>query len=736
MAEFADHLIKLSKLCHTKQKWEQFFEEFGSSIATATQPKLASELFRRLSEDPHSLNYSPRIWASLIQSCSSSWNLELGAKVALHAQKIQAPEVAIPAAQVLLESGQTRVGREYAQRVLRSQALTQKQAVQLELIVASGLVEEGKAPKSKAILEKLKPQLLRSNLSLADRAEFLGRVGRILYFAGNYKEAAESFQSAAPLYAELKDWETSARMWFNAGACYQNSGESTLENAFKMVEECRRISIEHDLKGPQSFCDAFYGFEAYHLGNFPAARDHFRRALDLIPSNDKSFRRLHVMSMLCFTYFASGKYAFAKRLVPQTLKLAEQDESDRFKIRYKALEAEYLWECGKIEESQKVISSVISPLTDNGVHTLEELSALSRVAIQAAYVGKTEDFSRIAISSDLKKNRITWLDYEFARFLMHSQFESTTKVREKLFVLLKTSQDIGALHYIGYCQLGLVRTYLRDRNLQGAIAELAALEVTASRLGDTPLKPKVQAVHAGIAYQSGNFSKCEAILSQILKMPCVPFVDQFAIESVLFTVRGQSAKLQTDWQKAIVARFVRAYFAPSLRKVSSGLYVVSDKYQVDLRKHSLLEELVDYLCSNYSKTYRPEELQESVWKQTVNLQGWHQKIRNSIMRIRDLFPYTMAPLVLHDESGISIFSKAILVSNEIEDKDNDEKAAIQRLQSGPASSSQIADWLNVSPATAKRTLKKLTDNRIVLSTKVGRSVTYRLSNELKQSLLN
>ena len=113
------------------------------------------------------------------------------------------------------------------------------------------------------------------------------------------------------------DWEGAAKALFNAGACIQNSGVESGDAATAMVEKCRKLSEEHQLFGPLSHCEAFYGVESFNKGVFVSAREHFRRALTFLPSSDKSYRRLHVMSFLSLTYFALGKYSLGIE-VPQS----------------------------------------------------------------------------------------------------------------------------------------------------------------------------------------------------------------------------------------------------------------------------------------------------------------------------------------------------------------------------------------------------------------------------------
>jgi tetratricopeptide (TPR) repeat protein len=650
----------------------------------------------------------------------------VGCKIAVHVKRMLVPLVSVPGAQILLDGGHPGASRDYANRALRVAGLSLKERLQLELIVASSFAEEGKVDKAIKSLEKIGPSLTDTELTVADKANFFSRSGRLHYFTGCYADAAKAFQEAAPLFIELKDWETAARTWFNAGACVQNSGVGSNVEAFRMVEECRRIAMDHDLKGPMSSCHSFYGFEAYHAGNFAGARDHFRRALTVIPANDKSFRRLHIMSMLCIIYFASGKYALAKRFVRQTVDLASLDESERFKVRYKALDAERMWEDGLVEESQQLMAGVVAPMLENGVHTLEDLSALSRFVTQSAICGSYQNIDRFKISEQLKKNKITWLEFEYAKTILRGNSLSSCDLRHDLEKLLTTSRELGASHYVAMCQLGIVRTFLRDRNLEEVKNRITDLEISVSRLGDAPMKAKLMCVIAGIAYQEGDFQKCTHILSSVEKSACMSFPDLFSVQSCLATIKGQSPRLHNDWQTAMVARFVRSYFSPTLSSPEPGLFVVSGHYTVSLVKHPMLADLLNYLTVHPATGSSPEDIQVSVWKQSVNTQGWQQKIRNSIMRLRDLFPYSMAPIVLHDSGCVRFFSAAIGLKTFDDSRDTTELLAIRTLTEGPLSSQQIAERMNISLATAKRAVKKLTETNEICSEKSGRNIVYRI----------
>src|SRR5690606_31579785 len=102
--------------------------------------------------------------------------------------------------------------------------------------------------------------------------------------------------------------------------------------------------------------EAFYGHNDYWRGDFSGARDHYRRALEYLPPRDKGYRRLHLLSMLAFTYLRTGKFHLAKHFGEQTLNLVALEQHDRFSTRYENLEAELLWEEGKLEASQSLLT--------------------------------------------------------------------------------------------------------------------------------------------------------------------------------------------------------------------------------------------------------------------------------------------------------------------------------------------------------------------------------------------
>ena len=724
MSERLDQALRAIKDCHTKRHWDDFFAKYFDVLSSHANPKLIGDIFRKLESDPQSLNYDPRLWGALLVGATSCWNLEAGVNIAEFCKKLTVPVVSIPAAQVFLEVGKPGISRDYAQRSLRLASISDLDRINLELLVASSFAEEGKTDHAVRVLSKVVTLVRSAQMSHRERADFVMRMGRLQYFMGRYPEAAAAFEEAAPILLELQDWEGAARALFNAGACIQNSGAEKTEDATALVEKARKLSIEHNLPGPRSHCEAFYGVEAFSKGNFIGAREHFRRAMTVLPASDKSFRRLHIMSFLSFTYFAMGKYALGIKFGRQTIELAALDASERFKTRYQALEAEILWEEGKIPESMQVLQSATHQLALHGVRNLEELSTLSRYQIQLAAMGEASS-EKFKVDESLQKNQTQWLEYKYSRvLLLASAAETSVDLLAELEDCLKMARILDALNHQAYILLAIISQHLQRHELDKVQQRLSSLEIAVSRLGDTPLGAKLQFIYAAIAYQKGDFDRAFKLLHATEKMVAVSWPDRFAAHACLATLRGESPRFQYDWQEKLVARFVRSYFAPTLRFSNGKSLIVSDHYTVNLEKHPAMADLIQYLVAAPAGGVTLAEIQGNVWKESVNAQGWQQKIRNAVMRVRDLCPYTIAPIVIHNEK-LRFFGEAIDIVKDVSDEPSVDRRIQHLLSQSPLSSQQLAEKTNVSLATVKRLLKRMTDEKQIAVRKDGRNVVYQ-----------
>ncbi len=720
-----EFIIKTARDCHTKQSWEEFFSSNREKIESAGDSKIILELFKLLKADSQSLQYAPSIWGILIKGASSSWNFELGQEIATFALKVSSPSIAIPATQVFLESNNPVQAREIATRALRFAGLQPKEKVQFEILICSSYAEEGKRSKASRLLEEVSAEVRRIELDARDRADFFLRMGRMQFFIGQYQKAAALFQEAYQLYLSLSEWGQAAITIFNAAACFSNADTKLHSQAFSLVEECRKLSEIHNLPVTLAHCNTFYGIDAFQHGDFAGATEHFQRALKDLPPSDKSFRRLNILSFQSLTYSAAGKHHLAKRFAEQTLTLADQDQSERYKSRYNTLKAYLFWEDGHVDESLEILAESVKQMKTHGLHNLESLSTLSRYYLQSALVGNTQLPIKLIIDENLKNHVHTWNEYLFSCgqiYLNADDFDNCEKIFEKCLTKARTFSD---KHYESLALLGLIQTSLKaGRPIEEVKENIKTLEIVAAKLGDSPIKPQIQFIHAAKAYREGNFAECQRFLKLAAKNTRAGFAERSVVEWWIDTFEGRACRLTEPWQISMLSRFTKLYFAPSISMEKKGIFRVSNHYEVNLENHPALADLLVYLFMKSSFSATAAEIQTQVWKQSLKSEGWEQKIRNTIMRIRDFFPCTMAPLIIHCDT-IRLFSEAILVNPLRADEADSENEIRRLLKDSPMSSMQISGRLRISAATAKRILKRLSDDEKIISIRQGRNIFYK-----------
>jgi tetratricopeptide (TPR) repeat protein len=721
-----DSIVREARDCHSKQSWEHLFARVGKDIASANSSKRLQELFRLLKQDPQCFSYDESIWQALLKGCQNSWNLDLGREIAQFCLKIPSIGITISAAQIFVDSGRTSLARDIIFRASRLSNVEPIEKLQMSMILCSSYAEEGKHPKAKKILEKIGKEVQDPTLPEGTRADFLNHIGRLQFLLGQYRKAGEIFYQAANLFRSIGKWETAAVAIFNTAACYHNATD-TDEIAFKMVEECKRLSESKNLAGPLAHCEAFYGTIAYHTGNFPAAREHFRQALKVLPMSDKGVRRLHILSMLANTYLKTGKFHLARRFGQQTLDLQALNESERFKTRYTTLEAELLWEDGQVLESQELLANETKPLETRGVQTLEELITLSRYHLQTSYLGSAATSGRATITPHLKNHTANYLDFLHSLARMKLS-EGDKKESLELFERCReTAKKTDNRYQRTLALMGMTIVRLSERNIEKVDELIDKVEIEVSRLGETPLKTQVHLIHAARAYQVGDFTETERIIKRQTKSGHRSFIDGFVIDCFSATMEGRSFRLNLPWQRKVIANYTKTYFAPRLAAIDKHEFCVSGQYTISLERHPLLAKLLHYLMNKPQFCANLSGIQTDVWEQSLNSQGFRQKIRNSIMRLRDFFPYTLAPLILHTNQ-IQLFADAIDIVPQ-KSQDFDPKFAILGLlKKNPMSSLQLSESLSISKSTAKRILKRMVEESVITTAKDGRRVFYKQSS--------
>lgn len=723
-------VTKQAKTCCTKEAWKNFFNKHQEKLVSTQTSKPISDIFKILSNDSQCLKYGPDIWNTLLSGCLSSWDLVLGCKIAKFCLQIPSAKIAIPAAEIYMESGSPLSGRKVAARALRLSKIEPWERLQLQMIVCNSYVEEGKHTMALRLLKKMEAAIGNIELLPQNLGDLLNNMARAQFFLGRYPAAAKIFHRAKNIFQELKNWETAARVIFNTAACYHNSGQEFQEKAFDLVSECKQLCKKYQLPGPLSHCYAFYGTDDYQHGNFLKASENYRKSLEYLPLSDKSFRRLHVTSMLAFTYLKLGLYQSATRIGKQTLELASFDDSERFRSRYLNLQAELNWESGDIEASQKQVEEAVRPFVNHGIHTLEELSTISRYYLQCSNLGETNFSPKVKISDQLVNNNTTWLEYIYSLsqvYLANSKYIEAHKSAEKCYL---KAIEYDSKYYIATGLLSLIQTKLAQNIIDNELHTfLKEFKLSCKKLGETPLNIHLEFMQASIAYKQGEFKTAEKYLHSASKLKRISYPHQVVLNSWLATLDGHASKISSLWQKKMVAHWTKIYFSPTLKALDENTFLISDCYTINLDRHPILAKLLHYLLTQNNHTASPSDLQQEVWKQSLSLQGWQQKIRNTIMRMRYCFTHTMAPLILHLDNQVVLFHEAIQLKPIRNKSSSSEEVIMKLLTYGPMSTIQLSNKINISQATTKRVLKRLSEANKITSSKEGRKVFYHLQED-------
>ncbi len=723
-----DAIIKQARECHTRISWQVLIDAHGDAIASSASPKPLHELYKHLRNDPNSRQYDPRIWAALLKGSIRSSSLSLATEIAEFAKKISSPLVATATARAYLAIGQPWEAREIANRTLRLTSVLPSEQLQLEMVLAQSYIIEGKWKKSVRLLLKLRSSTPEVSLSPTEQAAFLRDMGELQCRLGRHSLAGDLFYNSFNLFYKVAEWELAAMSLYQAAVCYRQCGIHERDETRRLLEKISKIAETHGLPLALSHCEAAYGIDAFQHGNFSTAVNHFRNAITHNRKPSKSDHTRFVLAMLARSYVAIGSYPLAKKFWQKSLHLEGSDKAGPHQVQYRTLEAELLWEDGAILESQRLLQTTCKSLDTLGARPEEDHAAVHRLALQSAHLGQTQlEQTHIMTSSKfVGQGPHTFLAFQDLltvgqMALNRNAHSEAVKYFERC---INQSQEAAAPYYTALATLGLVQTNLKQRKGREVTPLLRELERQVSQIGETPMKIALSFAKAGQAYQQGAFHDCERILRQAAKISRASFSDKFALNGWLATIEGRSYRLANGWQTQLMARYTKIYFSPTLEAMDRSTFCVSGQYMVSLARYPALSTLLHHLLCKASFSAEAAEIQTQVWKQGIHLQGWQQKIRNTIMRLRDFFPQTMAPLILHGDT-IALFKEAIALSRPRQAGLNVTEEISQLLRQQPMSSQQLSKYLKISPATAKRALRKLTEDQAICSQKQGRNVYYQ-----------
>ena len=722
-----NRILKKAKYCHTKSSWEAFFEKNRNLILKNHNNKLLEELIRLLSFDKQSPNYDPNTFSMITKACITSLNLEVGKKFCLSGNSITSPIFTIPASEFLLEYGDPQYARALIQKSLRLEGLIERDRQHLEVLLCCAYAQSSQTAKALRLLPKINMNMDISAAIRRRNTDIVMQLARVYFFVGQLPKAINLYRRCSEVFLREKESEKNATALLNIAICFQNLCPVQIDNARFYANESRRISEKYHFRGLIFNSEAFYAIEAYNRGIFSLARKHLRQSLEFLPPEDKSYRRALIYSLLALSYLALGNYKMAKKYGAQTLKFARNDLSHLFSCRYKRIEAELLWENALPIKSQDTLKSAIEQFSSKKIITTDELETYSRFLYQKSILNDQSPNPRINICSTLPSYICSHLNYKLSKaylFLANDQINKALQYFKEIEI---SSIKNGSRYWHTFSILGMIQCMLHGKNIDSHFLNLLdQFKSKVERDRESPFRVVLLIVQSAHAYHLGDFKECYRYLKLSFKYSRKSFADDLAIKCWISTIEGKSFRLSEQWKISIVARYTKIYFSPEIKIGKNNTYSVGNKYTVSLQRFPKLDELLRFLLDQGNYSSKLNTIIEQVWQQTTNTQGWQRKIRNSIVRIRKLFPYTIAPIIIYNDD-VQLFSKAITIKHPKQSPVAREKEIHNLLKYSNMTSIELSQRLCISKATTKRILRSLIAQEKIQLKRKGRQIFYKSS---------
>lgn len=236
-------------------------------------------------------------------------------------------------------------------------------------------------------------------------------------------------------------------------------------------------------------------------------------------------------------------------------------------------------------------------------------------------------------------------------------------------------------------------------------------------------------LEAAFHYRKGDFQSCISSI-QRAHQSSLPPIQRLVLEQWLSVAQGQAHHSK---QPAVIVRANRLgklLFAPKLVAMVDGRYQVSDHYEVDLSELRVLHRLLQALLHAKNFQLDVNAVQLVVWRQTTNLQGWKQKIRNSISRLRSEFRWTLNPLFVQSDGIVLLNAAGVHISAPPQSLYLERRAELLRILSRESSATQsLVQASKIPLATVKRILRQLVDEGLIERWTSGNRPHYRLLSE-------
>ncbi len=220
-------------------------------------------------------------------------------------------------------------------------------------------------------------------------------------------------------------------------------------------------------------------------------------------------------------------------------------------------------------------------------------------------------------------------------------------------------------------------------------------------------------LHAAHQYRQGEFLECLQTLRRARRLS-QDRLRRRIISLWLAHARGRMPRHVPPELVSVSLRLLRYFFAPSLKSLGQSLYVINDVYKVDLSLYPVLNRLLQQILRHPQKALPTQDVQDLVWRQTASLEGWKQKLRNAVSRLRFQFRFIMAPLVMQSHGMLRLNLDALSFEPIPANLQTERRQDILRaLEQGPRSIDGLRDVTRIPASTLRRYLRELTEEGLI-----------------------
>jgi hypothetical protein len=220
-------------------------------------------------------------------------------------------------------------------------------------------------------------------------------------------------------------------------------------------------------------------------------------------------------------------------------------------------------------------------------------------------------------------------------------------------------------------------------------------------------------LHAAHLYRQGEFPDCVQTLRRARRLS-QDRLRRRIISLWLAHARGRMPRHVPPELVTVSLRLLRYFFAPSLKSLGHSLYMINDVYKVDLGLYPVLNRLLQQILRHPQKALFTQDVQDLVWRQAASLEGWKQKLRNAVSRLRYQFRFMMAPLVVQSHGMLRLNLDALSFEPVPANLQAERRQEILRaLQQGPRSMEGLKDATRIPVSTLRRYLRELSDQGLI-----------------------